>query len=161
MRFRRLISSINNLVLQISREITRLIGSLLYVISMNRIKTKILILSLLLITIVGCMDQDPFGFSEKTIAGDFYIKQWEDGKTFLLGEKGKTDSGYTDKIIKIGWNKNYILVWVERHNKNIKWLIIDISSNKISGPFNDEEIKNKLELIGIEAIDAGQAWEQL
>jgi hypothetical protein len=134
---------------------------MLHVISMNRIKTKILILLLLLITIVGCMDQDPFGFSEKTIAGDFYIKQWEDDKTFLLGEKGKTDSGYTDKIVKIGWNNNYILIWVERHHENIKWLIIDISSKKITGPFTDEEIKNKPELIGIETIGAEQAWEKL
>ena len=50
---------------------------------------KFSILMLLIACLNGCMDLDPFGFSNRDIVGDYYLEKWEDGETFYLHDSKK------------------------------------------------------------------------
>lgn len=120
----------------------------------------------------ACMDQDPFGLSNKTISGDYYLEKWEDGTTFYLHDKKKEYNDFPVEtgpgpiggiVIEMGWSKNFIVALRYAHFRGDKdgWMIIDVKKKTVTGPFTDTEIEKTLSSQKIKPIPAGQAWEEL
>lgn len=121
------------------------------------------VLSLLCLTcfLSGCGN-------ERTIKGAFRLEQWEDGETYYLHRRSQDDSASGGGIIegtvrRLGWNNRFILV--DRHS-NYRgdpdgWMIIDVRSEKIIGPFTDAELRARSEASGIQTYRINEAWKKL
>ena len=105
---------------------------------------------------------------QHTIAGDYRLEQWEDGKTYYLHKRGQDDSSSGGSIIggtvlRIGWSSRYIVV--ERHSiyrgDADGWMIIDLQSGAVSGPFTEADLRTHAEAQGIQIYDASEAWKKL
>jgi hypothetical protein len=124
------------------------------------------ILSLLLV--VGMSGCFPGGGKQRTIVGDYRLHQWEDDTTYYLHKRGQDDSSQGGSIIggtvlRIGWNSHYILA--ERHSifrgDADGWMIIDVQSGAISGPFSDIDFRARPEAQGIQIYEVSEAWKRL
>ena len=123
------------------------------------------LLLLLCFVMSGCFPGDG---KQHTIVGDYKLHQWEDGKTYYLHKRGQDDSEQGGSIIggtviRIGWSSRYILV--ERHSiyrgDADGWMIIDVQSGTMSGPFKEADFRLRSEAIDIQIYDASEAWKKL
>jgi len=114
-----------------------------------------------MILVSGCGQQH-------TIAGDYRLEQFEDGKTYYMHKRGQDDSSEGGSIIggtvlQIGWSSRYILA--ERHSiyrgDADGWMIIDVQSGKMSGPFTETDFRVRPEANGIQIYQASEAWKKL
>lgn len=105
---------------------------------------------------------------ERTISGAFQLEQWEDGTTYYLHKRGQDDSSEGGSIIggiviRLGWSDRYIVA--ERHSiyrgDADGWMIIDVQSGMIDGPFKEIEFRARPEAKGIEIYDVNEAWKKL
>lgn len=120
------------------------------------------VLSLSLLTIVtGCEQQH-------TIAGDYRLEQFEDGKTYYLHKRGHDDSADGGSIIggvvlRLGWSSRYIVA--ERHSiyrgDADGWMIIDVQSGAMTGPFTEADLRKRPEAEGIQIYEVSEAWKRL
>lgn len=123
----------------------------------------------LIIILSGCVDQDPFGFNNKEIAGDYYLEQWEDGVTFYLNDSEKEYNEFPDHgpiggtVISLGWNSSFIIAERQAHfgGKVDGWMIIDVSKKKIVGPLPWDEVSSNNLLKDIKIYSAKEAWNVL
>ena len=114
---------------------------------------------------LGC-DQDPFGLSERTVKGDYRLKQWEDGVTYYLVGGPHIDNGggaIDGTVTCLGWDQQRILV--ERH-ANFRgdgdgFMIIDVQLQTIRGPLSAQELSTKADLLRIKLMPPKEAWEVL
>ena len=98
----------------------------------------------LLLLLAGCF---PFGTEQRTISGDYRLERSEDGETFYLAEKGRPHSGggvLEGTVEQIGWNDRFVAVKRQslvRGDPNSRdgWMIIDLKTKIITGPFSDTE----------------------
>jgi hypothetical protein len=113
----------------------------------------------------GCFPGDG---TQRTIVGDYRLHQWEDGTTYYLHKRGQDDSSQGGSIIggtviRIGWSSHYILA--ERHSiyrgDPDGWMIIDVQSGVISGPFSDADFRARPEAQGIQIYEVSEAWRKL
>jgi hypothetical protein len=114
--------------------------------------------------LAGC-DQDPFGFSRRTIRGEYQLEQWEDFTTYYLQVAGvDSPTGFTEGAVdRIGWNERYILA---RHvpapgADREEWFIVDMADGSYTGPLATGELGSEREYRGIVARPAGEAWKSL
>jgi len=114
---------------------------------------------------LGC-DQDPFGLSQRTVKGDYRLKQWEDGVTYYLVGGPHIDNGggaIDGTVIRLGWDEQRILV--ERH-ANFRGdgdgvMVIDVHLQTISGLLSAQEVATRADLSRIKLMPPKEAWELL
>lgn len=106
--------------------------------------------------------------NERTVAGAFRLELFEDGTTYYLHKRGHDDSKDGGSIIggtvvRIGWSSGYILA--QRHSiyrgDPEGWMIIDVQTGKITGPFSDAELQEHSEARGITTFPVSEAWRRL
>jgi len=100
--------------------------------------------------------------------GEFRLEQWEDGSTFYLPRRGHDDSSQGGSIIggtvtRIGWGTSGILaqrdsIW---RGDPDGWMIIDVRTGSISGPFTDAELQRRPEAHDITTAPTREAWRRL
>ena len=109
-----------------------------------------------------------FGGWERKVVGKYRLEQFEDFKTYYLHKAGQDDSAEGGSIIggivlRIGWSSRYIVA--ERHSiyrgDPDGWMIIDVESGKISGPFTETAFQARPESKGIQIYEASEAWKRL
>ena len=123
---------------------------------------KTLAITILALSIQGCVDFDLFGRSTKTVVGAYELKRWEDFKTYYLYGPQKTPWGALDGTVdKIGWNEDFILVLQHDDGNGGGWRIIDAESETISKVYELSESEEREELKGIAVFTAATAWEKL
>jgi hypothetical protein len=119
------------------------------------------LLCLVALLVTGCG-------SERTVAGAFRLEQWEDGTTFYLHKRGLDDSAQGGSVIggivlRLGWSSRYIVA--ERHSiyrgDPDGWMIIDVQSGAMSGPFTETEFRARPEAQGIQVYQVSEAWKKL
>jgi hypothetical protein len=119
------------------------------------------LLLLLVLLISGCEQQH-------TVAGDYRLEQFEDGQTYYLHKRGHDDSSEGGSIIggivlRLGWSSRYIVA--ERHSiyrgDPDGWMIIDVQSAAMSGPFTEAEFRARPEAQGIQVYQVSEAWKKL
>lgn len=129
---------------------------------LGRMNARVIPLLLLLaLFMAGCG-------SERTVAGAFRLEQWEDGQKYYLHKRGHDDSSEGGSIIggivlRLGWSGRYIVA--ERHSiyrgDADGWMIIDVQSGAISGPFTETQFRVRPEAQGIQIYEASEAWKKL
>lgn len=128
-------------------------------------RTGLFALALVVVLFAGCF---PFGGTQRKIVGDYRLEKFEDGITYYLHKSGHDDSGEGGSIIegivvRIGWNSRHIVA--QRHaffgGDPDGWMIIDIQTGNISGPFTDEQLQSRDEVRGIVTYSAAVAWNSL
>jgi hypothetical protein len=109
-----------------------------------------------------------FGGWERKIVGKYRLEQFEDLETYYLHKAGQDDSADGGSIIggtvrRIGWSSRYIVA--ERHSiyrgDADGWMIIDVESGKMSGPFTEADFQSRPESKDIQIYDASVAWKRL
>jgi hypothetical protein len=113
----------------------------------------------------GCF---PGGGKERKLAGDFRLERWEDGTTYYLHRRGHDDSKEGGSIIggtvvRIGWSSRYILAQrysIFRGDPD-GWMIIDVQSGSMTGPFTDAQFQTRPEPAGITTLPVAEAWRRL
>ena len=125
-----------------------------------RLLTFILMLSLFAV-VAGCEQQH-------TIAGDYRLEQFKDGQTFYLHKRGHDDSADGGSIIggivlQLGWSSRFIVA--ERHSiyrgDPDGWMIIDVKTGAMTGPFTESELRKRSEVSGIQIYEVSEAWKRL
>ena len=117
--------------------------------------------------LIGCMDL--FGLSDKDISGDYYLKKWEDGKTFFLHDTKKEYESFPDLgpiggiVIEMGWDKKNIIALRKAHvGGNIDgWMVVKVKEKTVSGPYTREIIESTPNLKKLVIYSAKEAWEKL
>src|SRR5436190_3717964 len=104
------------------------------------------LLVLLVLLISGCEQRH-------TVAGDYRLEQFEDGKTYYLHKRGHDDSPEGGSIIggialRLGWSSRFIVA--ERHSiyrgDADGWMIIDVQSGAMTGPFTEADLQKHSEV---------------
>jgi hypothetical protein len=117
-----------------------------------------------LVLLISC-DQDPFGRSTRAVVGDYQLRQWEDFKTYYLDDvKDLHDGGGAIEgvVLRIGWDPHHILVKRRAlFGGNEGWMVIDVDSKAVKGPFTDAEISGRRDLSGLKVLRADSAWKKL
>ena len=100
--------------------------------------------------------------------GDYRLEQFEDFRTYYLHKSGHDDSSEGGSVIggtvlRIGWSSRYIVA--ERHSISRGdpdgWMIIDVRSGAMSGPFTETDFRARSEVQGIQIYDVSEAWKKL
>lgn len=126
-------------------------------------------LTLITVCFVACSYlYDP---SERKLAGGYYLQRWEDGKTYYIEKKGKSEKGeqgggvINGTVEQIGWNADYILV---RRRSTFRgdpdgWMVLQVKgrSEVMKGPYNDEAMRQLPEGKGMRFMTPQEAWESL
>jgi hypothetical protein len=119
------------------------------------------LLCLVALLVTGCGN-------ERTVAGAFRLELFEDGTTYYLHKRGQDDSSHGGSIIggivlRLGWSSRYIVA--ERHSiyrgDPDGWMIIDVQSGAMSGPFTEAEFRARPEAQGIQVYQVSEAWKNL
>lgn len=106
--------------------------------------------------------------NRRRIVGGYQLEQWEDGHTYYLHRSGQDDSANGGSIIegtvlRLGWSSRYVVAKrysIFRGDPD-GWMIIDVQTGAITGPFSDTEIQTHSESKGIKIYDAPDAWKML
>jgi hypothetical protein len=120
-------------------------------------------------TLLGCAacDQDPFGRSERRVAGDYQLKQWEDFRTYYLVGGPQPDSGggaINGTVLRLAWNDSLVLVQRRAtFGGDTAWVVVDARRQTVSGPLTRAEVGARPELARLEhaAMPADSAWRIL
>lgn len=119
------------------------------------------ILCLVALLMTGCAN-------ERTVAGAFRLELFEDGTTYYLHKRGQDDSSQGGSIIggtvlRLGWSSRYIVA--ERHSiyrgDPDGWMVIDVQSGTMSGPFTETEFQARPEAQRIQIYQVSEAWKKL
>ena len=103
----------------------------------------------------------------RAIVGGFSLEQFENNH-FYLHKDGVDDTKMGGSIIegivlRIGWNERYIVA--ERRSffdgDPNGWMIIDVRSGAISGPYGEGELRSQAGARGIQILTVTEAWEKL
>lgn len=131
---------------------------------MIRLRTARLVLMLLCSagTTVAC-DQDPFGQTERTVAGRYSLNRWESGAYYLDDRDApQSGSGAIDGVVKrLGWNRRWILAERSGLTGDDGWMVVDVANKRVAGPFPLEAIKKRPELASLVTYRADSAWDHL
>jgi hypothetical protein len=104
----------------------------------------------------------------RTVVGGYRLEQFHENNNFYLHKDGVDDSKIGGSIIEgvvlnIGWNERFIVA--ERHSfyrgDPDGWMIIDVRSGTIAGPFKESELRARAEVRGMEIFPVSEAWEKL
>jgi hypothetical protein len=129
--------------------------------------TALLVVLALAPALTGC---ELFDLSCKRVAGAYCLDQWEDGQTYYLeiqrplGQQDDNGGGVIDgTVLRLGWNKSYILA--DRKplvaGDPSGWMLIDINTRRVSGPFDDATVMSLPEAKGMHFVSASEAWKEL
>lgn len=115
--------------------------------------------------LLGCVDQDPFGLSERRVAGPYRLKQWEDGATYYLvgGPQPEEGGGAIDGTVRrLGWDRRYILLEREANVGGvIGWMVIDAERRTVAGPYTEAEARRRPGVATLATVRADSAWAKL
>jgi len=130
---------------------------------MKRLLALLALVLALSVVFSGCF---PFGVQQRKIAGDFSLEQWEDSTTYYLRKRGADNSGggvIEGTVDRIGWSERYIVVKRRSLFRGDPdgWMIIDLKSKVIVGPFSDADFSVRSQSKNIETFAPGEAWKKL
>jgi len=126
-----------------------------------RLTLPLLLLCVVASLLTGCGN-------ERTVAGAFRLELFEDGTTYYLHKHGQDDSSKGGSVIegtvlRLGWSSRFIVA--ERHSiyrgDPDGWMIIDVQSGAMSGPFTATELRTHPETQGIQIYEVREAWKRL
>jgi len=81
---------------------------------------------------------------------------------YLVG--GADSGGYgalESTVGKIGWNKQYILVWQTSDGLKSGWRIVDSKARKIGEYISEDEALSDPRVLGVNILSAKDAWNKL
>ena len=129
---------------------------------------KIIVASAGLVLVLIAAALFKFGGLERTVVGDYRLEQFKDFKTYYLHREGQDDSLEGGSfiggiVLRIGWSSRYIVA--ERHSfypgDPDGWMVIDVKTGNLTGPFTEAEFKARQESQGIQIYGASEAWKKL
>lgn len=122
-------------------------------------------LALVVLMLTSC-DQDPFSMSTRNVVGPYMLRQWEDGETYYLQEKGKHENNgeaIDGTVTSIGWSDRYIIVkkYSDFRGDPDGWMTIDAQRKTIEGPYDDQTIAKSPEAKDMKFLPPKEAWQKL
>jgi hypothetical protein len=120
----------------------------------------------LLVMLSGWTDQDPFGFSRRSLGAGYELESFIEGGYYIhrggnsLFPKEHLLEG---SVSQVGVNQKHIVALRQPHfgGDAADWMVIDKASHEISGPLRREMITQDPQLGTIEIRPAYEAFNQL
>ena len=113
--------------------------------------------------LIGGVDQDPFGLLEKRIGTSYSLERFEGGLYYLqrVGYPSEGGGYIGGTVQAIGWTDKEI--FVNRFSTSRAdpdgWIVIDLRSDKLDGPFADEEFRSRFPNVLL--MSPADAWKRL
>lgn len=116
--------------------------------------------------ITGCVFD---GGSKKKIVGNYYLWQWEGGRSYYLVDKHTSPNGgglIDGTVQTIAWSDNYIYIQKKPLFSGEKkgWVIIDVKNKKKTKTISEQVMRERLSANGdsnIQFYSAESAWRDL
>lgn len=113
--------------------------------------------------VTGCMDADPFGLSSRRIVGKYQLELFESGAYYITKDGHKWSGGgfVEGTVLQIGWNADVLAVkrYSTYRGDPDGWILIDLHSDKMSGPISEAEFLKRFPLLQIQ--DPESLWKVL
>ena len=118
------------------------------------------------VLLVAC-DQDPLGLGCRRIAGNYCLRQWEDGETYYIDALNGKDSGgggvINGSVQAIAWSPKYIVALRQPTvlSDGYGYMSINVQNGQLQGPvpsisaFGDRSIAN------LTTVSPKTAWDKL
>lgn len=118
---------------------------------------------ILLLCVLGCMDQDPLNLSQRKVAGRYMLERFESGK-FYLERKGSEQGGggcIEGTVEAIGWTNGFIFAkrYATFRGDPDGWMVIDTAKESMVGPLPEAEFRQKY--LGVQTFSPEDAWKKL
>lgn len=116
--------------------------------------------------LIAC-DVDLFGTDAQPITGPYKLEVIEGGHYLLVtSRKVLENCGVIEgDVLRIGWNDRVILFergsWCSSDKSRPGWMIVDVKTQRIEGPFDLAVIQQRPDLAAIEIKTAEAAWKNL
>lgn len=106
-----------------------------------------------------------------SVTGGYSIARRSEGTvTFLLvrGSEGETEQGggvLNGRVERIGWSAEVIVAWRRGVRGGDGWMVVDVETGKVSGPFSDTEFAEvqgqdpRLKAVKVEGVV--EVWQRL
>ncbi len=116
--------------------------------------------------LTGC-DQDPFGLSCRRLAGNYCLRQWEDGETYYIDTLDSKDNGgggvIDGTVERIAWNDQYIVV-LRRPNfgpDGYGYMSINVRNGRLEGPASRVGALKEGGVSTMATVTPKVAWDKL
>jgi hypothetical protein len=109
-------------------------------------------------------DVDLFGTDAQPMVGPYKLMVWEGGKYSLVTDKRDSCGVLEGHVLRIGWNERVILAEQETcsaEKDRSGWMVIDLKTQKLEGPFDAATIRARPDLTGIDVKAADVVWKKL
>jgi hypothetical protein len=117
------------------------------------------------VLVASCVDQDPFGFANKTIVGKFYLNLFDETQRYTIFKKGDNSRAgiFDGTVLALGWDTNIILAEVDRvyDGDTDGWYRLDVKTGNITGPLSPTEISSNATLASLRIMTPKQAFDSL
>jgi hypothetical protein len=120
----------------------------------------------LLMMLGGCMDQDPFGLSRRSLGAGYQLEAFMEGGYFIH-RGGNTlfpaEHLLEGSVAELGVSDRHVLALRQPHLGGDEggWMVIDKASHEVSGPLSREMVARHPLLRRIEIRPASEAFGQL
>jgi len=105
-----------------------------------------------LLSLTAC-DLDPFGLTEKKIAGGYRLYMAEDGGSAVFSPGASGGPGVT----RVGWRKPFIIAVTHDND----WEVFDTSSGASALFLKAEQVRADSKVRDIPLLSADSAWKRL
>ena len=122
-------------------------------------KLKRLLIAAALV-LAGCSDS-------KLLPGGFELQKWEDGTTYYLNDRGKSEQNgggvIEGTVIRLAWNTDIIAAdrYSTFRGDRDGWMIIDTRTKQITGPISEDEFAQLQVKYHLQVRTAEDAWAAL
>jgi hypothetical protein len=113
--------------------------------------------------VVGCIDQDPFGFNRKSLVGSYSLERAEDG-SYRVVVPGQEDGGgvLEGTVEELAWSSDVILA---RRRATFRgdpdgWMVIEVATGVIRGPLSGDEVRADPKLAKMAPEDPTNVWKR-
>jgi hypothetical protein len=129
-------------------------------VSHARLFQQLALLFLLAGVLVGCG-------RGRAIVGGYRLEQFENNN-FYLHKDGVDDTKIGGSILegivlRLGWSEQFIVAERQAFYQGDPngWMIVDVRSGAISGPFRETELRTRSDVHGIQIFSVNEAWKKL
>ena len=129
----------------------------------------ILVSLLLLVPHWGCMGACDLLVPTKRLPGPYSLVQFDGERYYVVKEGVKFGGGgvLQGSVGALGWNDRYIVGkrFAMRSDLRSGWMIIDVQTSEIKGPFTEDEfaeaVRQDSSLASIKIWPVAEAWKKL
>jgi len=115
---------------------------------------------------LACCDSNPFGRTERKVAGTYLLEYFDEGggSYYLIKKGASTQGGVFEAVIEeIGWSQDYIVCKVKKqYGGDVDGIYsVEIATGKVEGPFDGGIFQRDARFKGIKLEHVAKVYRGL